>query len=64
MLKVGDGVRIINAEKIEGNEGYFKDGDKTTITTYKGHLALKHAAKELGGGLVLSPHEQQFIEKL
>lgn len=64
MLKVGAKVKIINAEKIECNEGYFKNGDTTEIVNYKynGHLALKHSAKELQGGLVISPTEERFVE--
>lgn len=64
MLKVGAKVKIINAEKIECNEGYFKNGDITEIVNYKykGYLALKHSAKELQGGLVISPTEEPFVE--
>lgn len=64
MLRVGDKVKIMNASKIECNEGYFKNGDITVITTYKGHLALKHSANELEGGLVISPNEQQFVKEI
>lgn len=62
MLKVGVKVKITSAEKIECNEGYFKNGDITEIIKYKGHLALKHSAKELDGGLVISPTEERFVE--
>lgn len=63
-MKIGDRVRIINAENIECNYGYFKNGDEAEITSYKGLLALKHKAKELGGGLVIFEEEQKFLEIL
>lgn len=64
MLKIGDNVVITDAEKIDCNDGYFKNGDTTEIVTYKGHLALKHSAKELEGGLVISPKEEMFVKKI
>ena len=64
MLKTGDNVIITDAEKIDCNNGYFKNGDTTEIVTYKGHLALKHSAKELEGGLVISPYEEMFVKKI
>lgn len=64
MLRVGDKVEIINASKIEGSEDYFKNGDITEVTTYKGVLALKHPAKELEGGLVIFREEEQFVRKI
>ena len=64
MLKSGSKVVIMDAEKIECNNGYFKNGDTTEIVAYRGHLALKHSARELEGGLVISRAEERYLTEI
>lgn len=63
-LDVGDTVRIINADGIECNDNFFKNGDITTITTFRDYLCLKHDDPELSGGLVLTRSEYNCVEKI